>query len=127
VEELLLLLRLVLIAWGRVAKTITSLRGKARRIRCVKDKRSLIESLKQWISWTTSTSHRSMCWIQPSIPTYTIPLTNIIPPPYEFYAATRSKKIQDSKSYSSLHTYNLQKLLPISSVDMKLKAFPEWR
>jgi hypothetical protein len=129
VEELLLLLRLVMIAWNKTAKTITNLRNKARRIRCMKDKRCLIESLEQWVNWTTSTSHRSMCWISPSMPNYAIPLTlpDTIPPPYEFYAAIKSKKIEDSKSHSSLHTYNLQKLLPISSVKMKIKAFPEWR
>jgi len=131
VEELLLLLRLVMMAWNKTAKTITNLRNKARRIRCVKDKRCLVESLKQWIDRTTSTSHRSMCWISPSIPkaSYAIPLTlpKTIPPPYEFYAAIKSKKKEDSKSYSSLHTYNLQKLLPVSSVEMKVKAFPEWR
>lgn len=38
VEELLLLLRVVIMAWNKVAKTITSLRGKARRVRRLKDK-----------------------------------------------------------------------------------------
>lgn len=70
-----------------------------------------------------------MCWIPPSVPMNNGSLThlNTVPPPCDFYTAIRYKKMQEEKAFSSLHTFNLQKLLPLSSVEMKIKAFPEWR
>lgn len=63
-----------------------------------------------------------MCWIPPIIP-------NTLPTPSDFYNLKKKGLFFKTKYHSSLinHTYNIQKLLPVESLNLKIQSFAEWK